>query len=336
MMSICSMIPSCSKVACLAIILTALHQGHAAESSAANRRTGRPSTKKPPEKKHPPHAAPERPQFPDTDGAAGWEIIKAGTHGFETRIHAGMLTDLADHACTRILVDAQWGQDMTWNALDPTVHFDNCTFQKSQAYLAARYAEALAKAKQYRDQGNTPSGLLNDCLRSLGQGLHGLQDFYSHSNYLEIMLVRGATFEEANRLDLWKPEAKAELRRLQKEEGLTSGTVWWEPLPNDCRKGALSHSDLNKDSNESREGKDDGMGKETGSGKKGGMAPDSWQIPASWPPVLQKHNLHQLSLELAQQATGRYLCAALREIPELAAHCHFKLGTVVPFDKRRQ
>jgi hypothetical protein len=72
--------------------------------------------------------------------------------------------------------------------------------------------------------------------------LHVIQDFYSHSSYIEIMVARGAAFEAIDQIPFWTAAGSARLEGL-KASGLASRRVLLSS-PKQCKGNA---PDLDKD-----------------------------------------------------------------------------------------
>jgi hypothetical protein len=78
-----------------------------------------------------------------------------------------------------------------FGVLDPDEHFDSCSFSGAAAEINANYRDALKQA----NPNDFDSGDLAD---QFGQVLHAIQDFYSHSNWVELgqtaLIDRGTGF----------------------------------------------------------------------------------------------------------------------------------------------
>jgi hypothetical protein len=157
--------------------------------------------------------------------------------------------------------------------LDPDEHFDSCSFSGAAAEINANYRDALNQA----DPANFDSGDLAD---QFGQVLHAIQDFYSHSNWVEL----GQTTLIDRGTGLWSPLTSyslhngvllvqgedetpfgrdSSLRRSGKVVFVNTGSSPPASLPPGTYKGvisgtfgpvddcpdnvSLSHGDLNKD-----------------------------------------------------------------------------------------
>jgi hypothetical protein len=178
------------------------------------------------------------PEFPGLDDLPD-HAIDAYVMGrpFETGTHTQMIRSGSQPSfCINRLANAQWRQDVVLSTWAPA-HFDNCRFDDSQRYLAELIAAAEKAAA---------SGKRDDMLVALGRGLHGVQDFYSHSNYVELMALKHPTLSEVPIVEVWQPDGAERLQKLV-AEGLISGHVFWEP-GNACKEPVKSHADLSKDS----------------------------------------------------------------------------------------
>jgi hypothetical protein len=80
-------------------------------------------------------------------------------------------------------------------------HAQNCRFRDSAAYVNMRYSQVVAALRE--PQANDP----NRAARLFGHILHGIQDFYSHSNWIPTppqgMGIRGRLLDTG--LGLWPP-----------------------------------------------------------------------------------------------------------------------------------
>lgn len=108
-------------------------------------------------------------------------------------------------------------------------HFDNCNFSSSVTFINNRWAEI-------NRIGNRRSGASLD---ALGKILHGTQDFYAHSTWVE---MKAGTAP----VPLWN-FATATL-----PAGIVTGT--WLLGDRRCPSGTPSHGTLNKDSSTSQRG----------------------------------------------------------------------------------
>lgn len=79
----------------------------------------------------------------------------------------------------------------------PHHHFDDCMIRESMAYYKERLAKAVQNSRHaYKALGSGQQlSSVSDTFLTFGEGLHTIQDFYSHSNYVE-MLVRDGNKDE--------------------------------------------------------------------------------------------------------------------------------------------
>ena len=87
----------------------------------------------------------------------------------------------------------------------------------------------------------------------MGQALHGVQDFYAHTNYIELVAPHASKVTDIKLVLHWKDSGRNHIAALR-EAGLVSGVVWWG-LPKKCPSGTETHSDLAKDNAKTDSGK---------------------------------------------------------------------------------
>lgn len=215
------------------------------------------------------HASPE---FPGVD--VHLEMAQLSTidsaNPFGTGIHNEIIRAQGrPRECTEILTEAQWRQDIVLSLYAPA-HFDNCRFDDSFELLF----DYLDEADKAADASNT-----RGALEALGRGLHATQDFYSHTNYVELMIGKYTKPGDVPELVLWESEGHKQVSSL-KAQGLVSGRVWWE-AGDICPEGTPSHGDMAKDS---------------GTTKRGAVWIDAWKM-----------SHYQAARMLAERATRAYL-----------------------------
>lgn len=165
------------------------------------------------------------------------------------------LSALKASQCTEVVDRAHWSQDL-FHQGDSAAHFDNCAFAEGAAFVAAQ-VEILRTRGALADKDEKARA---EALAAMGRALHAIQDFYSHSNYLE----RLDRSQPAGKpvalvvLPFWTEAGLAELTK-QAQAGLASGT-WLLGEPKRCqpRQGnrpALSHGELAKDNLGTKAGK---------------------------------------------------------------------------------
>ena len=113
---------------------------------------------------------------------------------FSLRDHFALGTPA--RACADVLSRAAVWQDVR-HAASSAAHFDNCAFDDGLAYIAALEREAGDLLRAATARRTASGGMGEAALRQahaavflLGQALHAVQDFYSHSNFLELEEAR--------------------------------------------------------------------------------------------------------------------------------------------------
>jgi hypothetical protein len=124
----------------------------------------------------PPRAADE--QEIAVEMLSGLQGMSLGS-GFGALEHDQIIEMVTKHAgtrrCTQPLVDAQLRQNVLQRP-NAGAHFDNCAFPESMRFLDDRAKEI---------DGLVAVGEVKGALFRVGQMLHVIQDFYSHSSYIE-------------------------------------------------------------------------------------------------------------------------------------------------------
>jgi hypothetical protein len=103
-------------------------------------------------------------------------------------------------------------------------HFDNCAFQDGVDFIARQWTLIQNSGDKYGDVA----------LAAFGRLLHTVQDFYSHSNWIEL-------HDNEAIIPVWDMN----LQNLPPD--IVSGT-WVIGAPKRCRSGTPTHGQLNKDS----------------------------------------------------------------------------------------
>ncbi|MCW5640954.1 MAG: hypothetical protein KIT63_02515 [Rhodoferax sp.] len=137
-------------------------------------------------------------------------------------------------------------------------HFDNCDFDSATAYIDSLLNEAdgYVKAAGIAEKTGDKSALENSAKAAffaIGQALHAAQDFYAHSNYIEMSVASVKDATEIPVVPMWTQEGKVLLKQLR-DKGLVSGYVFWG-VPQKCAAGVKSHKELAKDSESTVSGK---------------------------------------------------------------------------------
>ncbi|MEW5740864.1 MAG: HET-C-related protein [Myxococcota bacterium] len=253
--------------------------------------------------------------FPGLEAFSGGSILKLEqqpeVYGFDVTIHSGMLDNAAASRCTDLVSWAQWRQDI-FSYGDSAAHFDNCAWDESLALIQSLLAEVeqlIAEARLRKAAGKSYEWMYDDGLHALGRAVHGIEDFYSHTNFIELN-KDAAKESELMKLELWLPTARQAIEGL-KTKGLVSG-VYGGSNPKHCASNALTHEQLAKDN------------KKTATGKR--------PFPANW---ANGRNHHLVALDVARDAGGRFLQYAFKRWPELAQHCAPAMWHGVLFEERK-
>lgn len=161
--------------------------------------------------------------------------------------------------CTDWLVSAQLRQDL-FHQQQNEAHFDNCAIDQGAAYVASLVGEAQAAAKRLADATSPAAkdSALADGMLALGRALHATQDFYAHTNYLEL---EDETAPPPTALGnvalprLWTADGRNALKQWVKDKGLHSGTWPIPPMASSrCGEHPEKHGELAKDSRDTPRG----------------------------------------------------------------------------------
>lgn len=238
----------------------------------------------------------------DPDEIDGYPVILYPDHKFSLSVHTWSQEELS---CAKTVNQAQYRQDILMQ-FHSKAHFDNCDFSNAFSYLNQLHAEA----KEAAIQGKTDLALTR-----IGQALHALQDFYAHSNYIELMEVthENVPISSVPILRLWTAEGQQTVSLLaqQQSQALVSGYVWWG-FPQQCPKGVMSHGQMAKDSSDP--------------GTNGANL-----AIARWGGVTR----HQAAWALALRESAAFLRATIASWPELSNKCGIALPLNPSRDRRR-
>lgn len=144
------------------------------------------------------------------------DITSTANHGF-----------LNSENLSKVIV-ANEAQDLIQN--QSKLHFDNCCFKEGGEHIKEEWKNIEVETDH----------LSGNALTAFGRLLHTVQDFYSHSNWVEI-------HRSCDPIPVWD----LDLENLPL--GIVSGT-WSLGSPKHCSENAPSHSQLNKDKPDSEEG----------------------------------------------------------------------------------
>lgn len=106
----------------------------------------------------------------------------------------------------------------------PHHHFDDNLISQSMAYITSQRMRIIEAA----ENAHTDPKALKDALNAFGELLHSAQDFYSHTNYVEIALKANSSLRPAEiPIVDWN----------HRPTGLRSGYFWWEGYTeNECTR----------------------------------------------------------------------------------------------------
>jgi len=178
-------------------------------------------------------------------------------HPFDMSTHKDILKGLVKNQYNGELRKALYIQD-TYRQIESKAHFDNCDFDEASAYISellgetGKYVEVATKAKAAGDTAAVKKAVLS-AFFSLGQALHGTQDFYAHTNYVELQAPKVKKVTDIELVFPWRAEGRARIKELQ-GAGMVSGVVLWG-VPQKCPSGSISHANLAKDSADTKSGK---------------------------------------------------------------------------------
>lgn len=175
---------------------------------------------------------------------------------FDMPTHKKVLEGLVNNPYLAELRKALYVQDL-WHQFESKAHFDNCDFDNALDYVdslvdeAGTHVAAIEKAKASGDRTGMQTAA-KKAFFALGQALHAVQDFYAHSNYVELQAPKVQVVTDLEIIRPWRKEGRDRIAELRKG-GLISGVVWWG-LPQKCPSGTKSHDDLAKDSEKTKSG----------------------------------------------------------------------------------
>lgn len=175
---------------------------------------------------------------------------------FDMDTHKQVLESLATNPYLAELRKALYQQDII-HQFESKAHFDNCDFDSATAYVtslldeAGTYVDKAQKAKDAGDQVKMKDAA-GDAFFAIGQALHAVQDFYAHTNYVEMQAPKAKRVTDIEVIAPWRPKGRDRINELRKE-GLYSGYVFWG-VPQLCPDNTTSHGDLAKDTANTKSG----------------------------------------------------------------------------------
>ena len=173
---------------------------------------------------------------------------------FDTSSHKELLDKLAKNIYLAELRHALYFQDSI-HQFESKAHFDNCDFDSAITYineLLNETNEHVQKAQNQKEIADKEIAM-KKAYFSLGQAMHAVQDFYAHSNFVELTAPNAKHADDLIIVEPWTSEGKAMIAKLA-EQKLESGYVFWG-FPQKCAKDSISHADLAKDSPDTKSGK---------------------------------------------------------------------------------
>lgn len=216
-----------------------------------------------------------------------------------------------ESACSHTINLAHYIQDLTQQQRS-AAHFDNCAFDDGLEYITSLVDEADQEFSIVDQSQANPilSPQFQAGLVDVGKALHAIQDFYAHSNYIELQVAQPSAADGRSLpfFPVWESAGRWGILEL-KAHGLTSGT-WSLGHPKKCGPGAMAHGDLNKDSNTTPEGR---------------------RLIARW-----HLTLYQLAFATAQRASVEFFRFESRRHPVVASACGSELDYLVGGDFRAQ
>lgn len=169
---------------------------------------------------------------------------------FDPDTHEITLKELASNPYLAELRKALYWQDIL-HQFESKAHFDNCDFDSATSYITSLLEEAdghvgnAQKAKDSGDKVGTEASAAK-AFFALGQALHAVQDFYAHTNYVEMATPKVKKITDIEVIAPWRQKGRDRIQELR-GQGLYSGYVFWG-FPQKCPPGTASHGDLAKDS----------------------------------------------------------------------------------------
>ena len=176
---------------------------------------------------------------------------------FDTVTHTQILNGLAANPYVAELRRALYFQDSI-HQFESKAHFDNCDFESATAYISSlleetgQHVEKALAAKQAGGKAEM-DGAVRNAFFALGQAMHATQDFYAHTNYVELTVASAKKTDDIEVVEPWTAAGRERIGQLR-QSGLVSGFVFWG-FPQKCVSGAPSHADLAKDSADTKSGK---------------------------------------------------------------------------------
>lgn len=213
---------------------------------------------------------------------------------FDPATHKDVLETLVASPYMSQLRKALYMQDVVYQFASKA-HFDNCDFDNAIVYIGERLDEVdrhVVAANIAKDRGDHAlvESTVKQAFFALGQALHGIQDFYAHTNYVELTVDQAEKSTSIPIVSPWQQAGKEKITALR-DQGLISGYVFWG-FPQKCPAGTPSHGALAKDKATTPSG-------------------------AVKVPHLQNRNRYQIAAQLAREDSQALIDHAFRRWPLL-------------------
>lgn len=230
---------------------------------------------------------------------------------FGNGAHKEVLQGLAANPYVAELRNALYQQDIL-HQFESKAHFDNCDFDSATAYITSLLDEAgghVGKAQKAQDSEDK-AGIEVSAAKAfftIGQALHAVQDFYAHSNYVEMAVPKVKKVADIEVIAPWRQKGRD---RIQELRGLSlySGFVFWG-FPQKCPAGTLTHGDVAKDSATTKSG-------------------------AKLVPLLQNLSQYKVAFFLAREASLQLMTDAFKQWPLLKELNGEKVAFEILVDRR--
>jgi hypothetical protein len=154
----------------------------------------------------------------------------------------------------KLLNKAVWYQDI-FHFFGSKHHFDNCCFAESIEQIInlqkdndADYAKLLQIQKE-----KERVRLKEKIIFRTGRILHSAQDFFSHSNFVELMQEKYDDIKAVPAIEFLIASGQTKILDLSKN-GLYSGKFFFS-FPHKCEKDKIGNQNFNKDGPNTRAGK---------------------------------------------------------------------------------
>lgn len=235
---------------------------------------------------------------------------------FDPSVHEKMTP--SGSLCSEQLNAAIYRQDIL-HAFESYAHYDNCAFSDTYEYIQSLLKKGDKSFRStpiaWADSDTVPKSVLEGML-NLGQVLHAVQDFYAHTNYVELVQKIQPTPDFEHDIPLvkvWTDQGNNKIKKLIKK-GLVSGRVWWT-LPHQCSEGALTHAQLAKDT----------------ATTSAGSALSIWKRPIG----NKKQKNYNIAYNLAHRGTREFIQWSGEQWPQIEKYCGKTLKYIIIKDRRQ-